>query len=564
MAKKWLYVFFAILLAIFFVNTFHEKYPDEFDSIVGGRYITELRIPYRDWFQHHQPGAYLLAAFLLPFSGISFVKFRVLLAFVWFGIAVSGYGILRKLLPQRNLSFYLFFLVSLALGATYWWGHMLLADTLSSYLILPAYTLLLLKEYYGERFDEKDLWTISLFAFAVWFTSMTYFFVVAGLVAYAIYKYIVWQKEKRIFKSLGRALLIVGWPYVVFFLFLAIVGGLKDWYFANITYNQDFYIYNYPRAPGAPVNPIRYAIVIANTFLNNYLPALWGVAGLPLSNPFQVTLAVSQAALAFLLIITKRYAFLVPFLITLVFSNARSNPQMIRETDYQASVYIVTSMFAGAFTLFALRDLLDRGRLVISAKLASSGVFLLLGILWVFTPIYLFLKFTHVFYPKYMGTAPLIYDRPQVAFLVNQLAGKDDSAWVGPFAFEELFYLKTKKNPSKYHWFLDHAARSKIGGEIVADHEKSRPKVIVFDRKFAPWGGDASTYNSFYTSFLDREYFRIFKLNEESGTVKYRWKIDNPLNYDLDGDFNFARRRKDEILVQLLSLGMIEEILGTK
>jgi len=135
---------FLIIALIFFINTFHEEYPDEYDSLVGGKYILEGKIPYRDWFQHHQPGAYLLAAFILPFSGQSFVKFRVLLAFVFFLINLAGYILIKKRCKNFQLHFYLIFLLFLSISATYFWGQMLLADTLSAYLLIPAYILLLI------------------------------------------------------------------------------------------------------------------------------------------------------------------------------------------------------------------------------------------------------------------------------------------------------------------------------------------------------------------------------------------------------------------------------------
>ena len=85
-----------LILVVFVVNAFHEKYPDEFDSLVGGKYILEAKIPYRDWFQHHQPGAYVLSAFLLPFAQGSFVKMRVLIGMSFFAIIAATYFLIKK------------------------------------------------------------------------------------------------------------------------------------------------------------------------------------------------------------------------------------------------------------------------------------------------------------------------------------------------------------------------------------------------------------------------------------------------------------------------------------
>ena len=75
-------------------------------------------------------------------------------------------------------------------------GKYLLADTLAGYFILPAFSLLFLKDYYKEKFEAKDLMIVGWFAFLSWFTSMTYIFIVAAISAYALYLYGDKYKQK--------------------------------------------------------------------------------------------------------------------------------------------------------------------------------------------------------------------------------------------------------------------------------------------------------------------------------------------------------------------------------
>ncbi len=554
---------FLLLLILFVTNAFHEKYPDEFDSIVGGRYITEGKLPYRDWFQHHQPGAYVMAAGVLSFAGRSFVKFRIGWEVVLWMLLVGSCLLLKQRLPKRDLSFYVILLFVIGLSGTYFWGNMLLADTLAGYFILPSFALLFLKDYYNERFETADLIIAGGFAFLSWFTSMTYIFIVMALSLYAVYLFVTTHTNKTVLWRILTGVVLLSVPYILFGLYLLFTGSIADYYWANVVYNTNYYIYNYPHAPGAAINPIRYAAVIADTFINNYLPALWGVVGFPISNPVQVTLAFSSAVAIILVILRGRWTFLFPLVITLVFSNARSNPQSIRETDYQAFVYIITSMFNGLFALWALRELLDEEKTAFSQKAALSALYALLLLYWIATPLYLAMKMEQKFFPKYMGTAPLIYNRPQVATYVNTIVSPDDYVFIGPFEFEELFYLNTKRQPSKYHWFLNHAATSKIKDELIADLSKNRPRIIVFNRGFAPWGGDASTYNWWMSEFLDANYFRLFKLNDTLTDRQYRWKLERTENFDIDGTFNFDKRYQEEILKKLLTLGYIEETAKT-
>ena len=552
-------VIFGFLLLVFLLNTFHEEYPDEFDSLVGGRYINSGLLQYRDWFQHHQPGAYVMAAIILPFTGISFVKFRVAWATVIFGINSLGYYVLRKRMPRKDLTFYLILLFTIALAGTYFWWHMLLADTLAAYLLLPAFSLLFMKDYYREKLNLSDLMLITGFTFLSWFTSMTYIYIVAAISLYTIGLYVARRKRNTSpTTSLLASVGVTTAPYVLFVLWLVVSGSLKDWYFASIYYNQAYYIYNYPHAPGTLVNPIRYAVVIFDDFVNNYMLALGGVTGWPLSNPIQLTFALSSFVAILLVILTGRWMFLFPLLVTLVYSNARSNPQSIRETDYQSAAYIITSMFNGLFSISALKELVDSKKLALSSTIAASALMLVLGVYWIATPLYFGQHMMLKYYDKYMGKAPLIYDRPVVAPIVNQLITKNDYLWIGPFNFKELFYLRTTKLPSKYHWFLQHAASSKIKDELIADLTRNRPKIIVFDRGYAPWGGDPHGYNYFMTDFLDKYYFRIFKLNDTLKGEKYIWNI-HP-DFDIDGQMNFDVARKDEIMSELLTKGLLEKV----
>lgn len=555
----------GILLLIFVTNAFHEKYPDEFDSIVGGKYILEGKVPYRDWFQHHQPGAYVLSAILLPFAHGSFVQLRVLIALSFFTIIAGTYFLLKKHVPEFDGRYYLFFAITLAVSGTYFWGQMLLADTLAAYLFIPAYLFLLGKDYYRKIFTRSDLFLVTFFAFLVWFTSMTYLFALTGIILYAMYLYIrdAIKGDSRIVTILASVAVTVGLPYVLYFLFFFVTGGLADWYFANVTYNQEYYIFNYPRAPGAMFNPVRYAIIIANTFMNNYLPALWGVFNFPIGDPLQVTLAMSNAVFLIVLLLTGRWTFIFPFVIALIFSNSRSNPQQIKETDYWASVYIALSFMNGIFSLSALTELVNRTRGLASIRLIAGALLLLTWIYWFFMPLSMMLKMEDRFYPKYMGTAPLIYDRPEVAPMVNALVGRNEYAWIGPFDFQELFYLKTKI-PTRHHWFLDPAAKSKIKDEIIADLTKTMPKVVVFRRNYAPWGGDPKSFNYFMQDFLDKHYFRIYILNGTLTDVEYKWKVANTEHFDLDGDFNFNKRYQNEMLEKLMQLGYIEKVQKAK
>jgi hypothetical protein len=562
--KKALLITLLVIFSIFLINTFHEEYPDEYDSIVGGKFITQGKVPYRDWFQHHQPGAYVLSALILPFTGINFVKFRVILAAVFFLINVAGYFVLRKRLAESkiNLNYYLIFLFFIAIAGTFFWWQMLLADTLAAYLLIPAYTLVLLKLVLHEKFDAKDLFIVNLFTFFAWWTSMTYIYLVIGINLFAVY---LFHRSSKNHAPFSRNILTIAKmmlpPYIIFFIFLLITGSLKDYYFAAITYNQNYYIYNAAHEIGKAVNPMRYAITIAMTFFNNIFSAFGFLKDFNPSNSIIPLLTASNLAIIVFLIISRHFTAAIFVIFSLIFASARSNPSAVRETDYQSSVYTMFAFFNGVTAVYFLRNFINRVENHLSEKIIAAGMLMLLLIHSLFAYSYLSLNFMQKFYKKYMGEAPLIYNRPQIASIVNMITSKNDYAWVGPFEFKEIFYIQNAKMPSRYHWFLQHAATSKIKDEMIADFKKNRSKVIVFQRDYTPWGGVAHDFNYFFTDYLDKYYFRLPDLNKADKKYEYKWRTGDTINFNLSQSFNFDKSRKEEILNQLIALGLIEKTL---
>ena len=131
-------------------------------------------------------------------------------------------------------------------------------------------------------------------------------------------------------------------------------------------------------------------MVIFDTFINNYFPALWGIAGMPIGNPVQVTLAFSNAVAIALVIMRgaghscSRYCQHSFFPTHGVIRNPSG------ETDYQAFVYIVTSMFNGLFSLWVAKEMLDEEKLTYSKKAALSVLYITLLLYWIATPIYFY------------------------------------------------------------------------------------------------------------------------------------------------------------------------------
>lgn len=551
--KKEIAFFFVIYLFLF-LNSVHESYPDEMDNILGGYFINKGILPYTGFFTHHGPLAYYFASIITFFAGQSFVGFRRGSTIFILIFLLIGYLVIRKrTLPK--FGFYLFYLSLVVLSSSYYWFHMFLADPISGYLFIPAYGILFLKLFRKEALKKIDIILISVFSSLSLMNSPTYSYIVFILAFITFLHYLLFNlsdKKYLSINSLKKSVIFVSIfaaPYLVFVLFLLITGTFKDYYFQALVYNKSYYIYNYPRPPGSTsVNPIRYAIIIINNFLNAYQVLLAAIKNVDFINPFNITLALSNVALWFLLLIRKKYLlFLLSFLL-IIFANVRSNPLNVHATDYQAAVYIMLSFFNASFLLFNLKDELKEIQDVFF-QLIFKVVAVMLVTYWFFTVIFIFSELWRMSYVKYMGNMSLIYDRPQVANMINAVVPKNDYCWVGPFDFEEILYLNCK-TPSRFHIIRPPFKKiESFQKEMISDFTKNKPDIIVYRHNiFSPGRED-----QFFLNFLDQNYIKL----KDYPSPKYKFISDKTQNYYLEGGFFIVKEKEEEIIRNLLRKGYI-------
>lgn len=546
-----------VLLAFFvFSNTLHEVYPDEFDNILGGWYMLHGKLLYTGFFTHHNPIAYILSAFIELFSWQSFVRFRIIYAALLFAYLTWSYLFLQKRLEKIDISFYIFVLLFFGMAATYFWGHMLLADNLAALFLLPVVSLLFLKSFYDKRLELTDIVAISVLSSLAILSAMTYSYLVAAIYVYTIFRYIK-DNNMRIFSleivKIGAILLA---PYFIFFCYLLLTGSLRDYFYQNMVFNQRFYIYNYPRPDGAPINPIRYAIIIAYDFFTNFSIVLNGTLGFNVNYPFNLALAVTATSLIIYLLLRGKYMLALAMVVFFVYANARTNPLTSSERDYQSSAYILFSFFAMGFLLRHLY--VDLGRdIPLNKKVLFSLLLLLVGFYTFFNTTFLLRKYTEKVYGKYMGTMPLIYDRPQIAPIFNAVLDKNDTMWIGPFEFGELFYTNANV-PSNYIILLPEFAKSpKIQEEMMRDFENNKPKIMYFDKRYSIRGYQPEKYAQFFLDFLSENYITLYDYRK--GKTKYISVDPVSEKVDLETRLFIRKDSIDEVLKKLIEKGYIKE-----
>lgn len=544
--------YFVFLLGVFLANSIHESYPDEFDNISGGKFILQGVFPYSGFLSHHGPFAYYLSAFLNLFSGTSFVAFRLIYA-IFLVLMLSSYTYLLKSKFNESVEFLKPYFVILGITATYFWLHMFLADSLSSLMLILPYFYLLLLTTKRNSLTLRDVWIVSLPLSFVVMTALTYSFLVAGLYAFLALLYL--RSNHRLFSfTTLRAIGIVFLPYFIFFLTLLGSGALGDYYYQNITYNQTYYIDNYPRSVASNrINPVRYAIVIAKTALDNVADGARHVFTFNIYSPKEIPLLGLNLLFIITLLLSGNYLAIIPVLFFLLFSNPRSSLMSLKELDYQSAVYTVLSLGNGvlAFSHNLRRKLLGNQRdNLLSLTTLGLGIFLTIFSFAMLTP------FTTKIFNKYMGTEPAIYNRPEIAPSLNLLLTKDDYVWIGPFEFEELYYLDAKL-PSKYHWLLPANAKSdKIRTEMMQDFETNPPTIIVFDHGFGAFGAPPSSFNYFMMDFLKAGYSEIASIADQEGNT-YDCNIPRLKDFVCSGQFFVRNDQAQIILSKMIDLNLV-------
>lgn len=547
-------IFFFAIFLLYLSNAFHEHYPDEYDNLLGGKLILKGVFPYISYMAHHGPVAYFLAAVLQIFSGFHIARFRIVYAiFLTLLLKFISDRFLKKFGNSLHIKI---FAVLSGISLMYFWFHMLLADTLSGFLLLFPYTYLIFADLYNKKLNKTDLGLVNIFLFLTVLTSISYSFFVLLAYLFLAYLYLKHNKVKSL-KELMKIVWIIAFPYIIFFAYLIATKSMSDYFFQNYTYNKEFYI-DYPKAPdGQPVSTLRYAIVLAKNTLDTVLGNIPHVLRFNLYEVKTVSvLGMSIFFLLYLMIQGKSLSAL--FVIGMIlFTNTRVTNVELSEIGYQQSVYILLSLANGAILLKQLieekRDNTYKSFLVASLMLGN--------VLYVsHYSVYMFNSYTDKVYKKFMGEAPLVYDRPEMAPVLNALLDKSDYGWIGPFYHDELYYADFQV-PSRYYWILPASAKSdKIVSEMKEDFAKNKPKAIIFNTAYSAFGADAKVFTAPIRELLDSDYTRIKDIVGDDGQPLYNC-LENSQNFQCNS-FLFIRNDQINTLIEkMLKLNMLEKLV---
>ena len=248
---------------IFLVNSQYVAYTDEFVNILGGKFILEGKVPYRDFFDHHLPGAWYLSAMILLFSFGSFIKFRYFWGIIQFVILYFVSRFVQKK-NKELFPFYMGFFLLYPFITVYYWTHLFIADGIA-FLFFSALFWMMFVESYQKETKLKTALFFSFANFIFVFSSLTYIYIALLFYAWIL---ILLLRSKRKWKEFIQFCLISAVPYILYGIYLLISNSWKEFYISNFVYNTTLYIDIPNYTLGHFFNPFKFGLTIIYNFFN--------------------------------------------------------------------------------------------------------------------------------------------------------------------------------------------------------------------------------------------------------------------------------------------------------
>jgi len=540
----------AVIGIIFLVNSQYVAYPDEFVNILGGKFILEGKVPYKDFFDHHLPGAWYLSALLLLFSFGSFIKFRYLWAIATFIILFF----VGKFVERRNKDIYPFFLGFFLLYpiiTMYYWTHLFIADGIA-FLFFSALFWMLFSESYQAKHSIHTLTILSLCTTAFAFSSLTYIYI--ALLFYAwigIFLFNTLSKPLRgenVVKQLFQFLLISAAPYILYGLYLFLSNSWKEFYISNVVYNTTLYMRVPNYTPGRFFNPIKFALTVIFNFYDTYIQLLVRIKEFNLYFPVDLVLALSTFLLFVFLMVEKPLIGVLYFLI-LSFSAPRSNLMKIGETDYQSGLFIALGSISFFLLLWRYKHIKFSFEPLEAVRKFLVALVVLYGI---FAGIFLVQNTYNKFYLRHTQKMPSIYDHAPTGFFINEVVKKGEYYWVGPYEPQEEFFVKNAKLPGKFPTLLPQFRESSyFSSEFIKQFEKNPPKLIIYKHEASIFGTPAMEFGKFFTDWMASRYVSLEK-------IKGLTVLKSPETFTMRTDVYILISEKDGLLKRLAARGYIK------
>lgn len=537
---EWL--FFGLILAVFLVNATYVSYPDEFVNLLGGRAIANGLLPYRDFFDHHLPFAWSLAAVLIKLTFGHFTLFRLAYALFAFLLMLGVALHIRKTNPGIY-PYYRFFFFLYPFFTVYFWLHLFIADGLACLFFSLSFWLTI-----NETLQKKSNLGILLMStflnFSLLFSSLTFIYI-----TFALY---LWQgylilRDHRNTRDIIAFLLVSFLPYGYYLVQLLATGTFRDFWISNYEYNAKHYVHIKNYTPGRFFDPFKLGGAIVYNFYTDYLPLLTTIKHFDLYLPILTLSAWSTFCTLIVLFFRDKAVFIFYFFI-LSFSAPRSNIDKYSETDYQMGMFITLGMISALLVLYLHKDWKLEDKIL---EYLKNGAMMVVALLLLFTTAFLIQNTYDKAYQRYTGFMPGISSHSFVSNFFDEILLDGEVFWIGPYEPHHEYPVEKGRLPGKFPTLLPQFRESDyFSAEFIKQFESNPPVMLVFKHEASVFATPADQFGRFFLNWMKGKYITV----EE---IEGYQQLKSPVDFNLKGDLYIRIDKQEEILNRLEAAGYV-------
>jgi len=352
-------------------------------------------------------------------------------------------------------------------------------------------------------------------------------------------------------KRIVQQLLWIAAPYGIYFTYLFLTHSWQDFYFANVIYNTQHYISLPNYVKGNHFNPLKFSLTLLYNFIGNYFALLAKIPETNLYLPIGALAALGSFVLAILLV-NFNVIIGVLYLLTLVFSAPRSNIQIVQETDYQGSLFLVLGVIASLLVLYLIQKIqkIQEGNLLKRDLLRLAQV--ILTIFLIFSGGCLIKNSYEKYFQRLTQKMPSIYDFSYTAQFIDSLLNHGEYYWIGPYEPQEIFYVTKGQLAGKYPSLLPQFRENAyLKQDFLKQMESHPPKIIIYRHEASIFSTPALEFGQFFLNWMQGKYIALENL--KGVTI-----LKSPSSFVLASDLYIRLDKLNEVLSLLQENGYIQ------
>ena len=494
------------VVGLFIFNAPYFNFVDEADNLLGGQWLTHGGTLYVNYFSHHMPLPYFVAApyFLLFGAKVIAVK-------VAFGITMAAWLLLmsRHLHKYYSIAFFSLFTLLVASTQIITWTHMLLAETFVAFA--PPHAMILLITGSKRLTPMKDVFVFSILGAIPVLSSLS--FAPISIVIYAIGLYALFftdysPKTLRLrIRQIFVAAFVFILPYLLFLAYMAATHSLSELHTQALDFNTHYYS---QFSPDAPRNTVDGIARVAEGTATGLIYAL--TFSKVLTIPLLAFLATSATILSLVFLFRKKsYETAIAFALLFFFGASREGFGHLFGSGSNPRISITITLIWFLLVCLVIYEY--------KKQKARSQYDIVTYILLLVTLGYIALVSMQALahatrdYATHNKTAlasPSLEKEPTWIPNIINTVNKDDQYYViEPFDFSNQLYVHSKP-ATKYRFIAPwHAACSKCVQDVISDIKTNKPNVIVYGTDGDVWGKKISEYSRPILQSFENDYYRI-------------------------------------------------------